>query len=324
MRRGNRYNNAKKERIIMIASAVFVLAALTMTGVYVKYSSEEDKNDGYHIDFSTLEEQVELDGDNQNELAMLGDEGQNSLLSEDALDYFPPLAEADSGGVKIPGLTLFEEEDKLEDGILGEENDFLADEAAMAADAAKEQAEAAREQAEASSDAAAAEQTAEAGQDLTLQQEAAAANNPEISPTVTYSAQAGDGLIWPVNGSVLISYSMDSTVYFATLQQYKRNPGVVMKAQEGTAITANAAGIVTEVFTDEELGNGVKVDIGRGYTAVYGQLKDLQVQKDTVVSVGTVLGYVAAPTKYYSVEGTNAYFALEKDGQPVDPFGVLE
>ena len=37
------------------------------------------------------------------------------------------------------------------------------------------------------------------------------------------------------------------------------------------------------------------------------------------VESGHVLGYVAEPTKYYSVEGSNLYFALQKDGQPVDP-----
>lgn len=308
MRRGSRYNNAKKERVIMIVSAAFVLAALTMTGVYVKYSSEEEKNDGYHIDFGTLDEQAEKNG-NLDELAMLDEPLQDDLISDDALDYFPPLTEADSGGVKIPGLTLFEEDLNVADAgdkMIDEEEDFLADEAAMAADAQKEQAEAAAE-------------------NLTLQQEAEAATENRITaPQVIYSIQAGDSLVWPASGNVLIKYSMDATVYFATLQQYKYNPGVVVQAAEGDTITVGASGVVTEVFYDEELGNGVKVDIGRGYIATYGQLKDIQVQTGSIVEVGNVLGYVAAPTKYYSVEGTNAYFSLEKDGVPVNPFGTLE
>jgi len=315
MRRGSRFNNAKKERIIMIASAAFVLAALTMTGVYVKFNSDKEKNDGYNIDFSTLENQAEAGDDNQGGLVMLDEPLQNDIISDDALDYFPPLTEADSGGVKIPGLTLFEEdldisEDKVEKDV---DDDILADEAAMAADAQKELEAILNAQAEA------------AEEDMTLQQEAAAATEMQISaPQVVYSIQAGGNLVWPINGTVLIDYSMDSTVYFATLQQYKYNPGIVVGAAEGDTITANASGKVIDVFYDEELGNGVKVDVGRGYTAIYGQLKDIQVQKDSIVEAGNVLGYIAAPTKYYSVEGTNAYFALEKDGVPVDPFGTLE
>ena len=48
--RRNRRNNAKKERIIMIASSAFVLAALTMTGIYMKSNQEESQDDGYAID----------------------------------------------------------------------------------------------------------------------------------------------------------------------------------------------------------------------------------------------------------------------------------
>lgn len=315
MRNGNRYSNVKKERAIMIASAAFVLAALTLTGVYVKFSSDEEQNDGYHIDFSTLENQAEIENENQDELAMVEDSMEDALISDDALDYFPPLTEADSGDVKIPGLTLFEESLEMTENIEknegGVDADILADEAAMAADAQSELEAAGNAQI--------------SDEELTLQQEAAAATENQVSaPQVTYSIQAGENLVWPIIGEVLIDYSMDATVYFATLQQYKYNPGVVVEAAEGDVITANASGIVTEIFYDEELGNGVKVDIGRGYTAVYGQLKDIQVQEGSVVSVGNVLGYVAAPSKYYSVEGTNVYFALEKDGQSVDPFGTLE
>ena len=58
MRRRNNYNRnrEKKERLIMLGSAVFVLTALTMTGVYVKGNNEKNKNDGYTIDFSSLQD----------------------------------------------------------------------------------------------------------------------------------------------------------------------------------------------------------------------------------------------------------------------------
>ena len=41
------------------------------------------------------------------------------------------------------------------------------------------------------------------------------------------------------------------------------------------------------------------------------------------VESGHVLA-VAEPTKYYSVEGSNLYFALQKDGQPVDPVAFFQ
>ena len=38
-----------------------------------------------------------------------------------------------------------------------------------------------------------------------------------------------------------------------------------------------------------------------------------------MVESGQVIGYVNEPTKYYSTEGSNVYFRLEKDGNAVNP-----
>ena len=51
---------------------------------------------------------------------------------------------------------------------------------------------------------------------------------------------------------------------------------------------------------------------------------NISVEEGSHVEKGEVLGTVAAPTKYYSVEGTNAYFALTLDEVAVDPMGPLQ
>ena len=60
-----------------------------------------------------------------------------------------------------------------------------------------------------------------------------------------------------------------------------------------------------------------------GYELTYGQLTDLAVAEGDMVVTGDPIGKVAAPTMYYSVEGTNVYFKLTKDGVPVDPMSRL-
>ena len=42
------------------------------------------------------------------------------------------------------------------------------------------------------------------------------------------------------------------------------------------------------------------------------------------MSAGDIVGKVAKPTIYYSVEGSNVYFKLTKDGQPVNPLSRME
>ena len=43
----------------MIASSAFVLSALTMTGIYMKSNKTEEQDEGYTLDFSALEENVQ-------------------------------------------------------------------------------------------------------------------------------------------------------------------------------------------------------------------------------------------------------------------------
>ena len=42
-----------------------------------------------------------------------------------------------------------------------------------------------------------------------------------------------DSISWPINGNVIIPYSMDTTVYFETLKEYKCSPAMVIEAQTG-------------------------------------------------------------------------------------------
>lgn len=132
-----------------------------------------------------------------------------------------------------------------------------------------------------------------------------------------------EGLAWPIVGKVLINYSMDKTVYFATLDQYKYSPGIVIRATEGENITAAADGRVSRIFNDSRLGNCVRVELGDGYELTYGQLGNIELKEGDYMEVGDVIGTVAAPTKYYSVEGANVYFELTKDGEPVDPLNTI-
>ena len=50
-------------------------------------------------------------------------------------------------------------------------------------------------------------------------------------------------LTWPASGAVLIGYSMDQTVFFSTLEQYKYNPALIIGGEVGETISASAAGI---------------------------------------------------------------------------------
>lgn len=131
-------------------------------------------------------------------------------------------------------------------------------------------------------------------------------------------------LAWPASGATLINYSMDKTVYFSTLEQYKYNPALIIGGEVGETIAASAAGVVTNIEQSAQTGTTVTLDMGNGYSAVYGQLKEVPLQIGDYVGSGETVGYLSEPTKYYSVEGPNLYFEIMKDGEPVNPLDFME
>ena len=140
----------------------------------------------------------------------------------------------------------------------------------------------------------------------------------------TYSFSKEDMLIWPIDGNVLLNYSMDETIYFSTLDQYKYNPALVIAGNVGQEVKSAEDGKVTAIQTDAQTGVTVTVSLGDGYEAVYGQLGEVCVTQGETITEGDIIGYLGEPTKYYSVEGCNLYFQLLKDGEPLNPLEYLD
>lgn len=324
MRKNNKRNNAKKERVIMIASSVFVLSALTLTGIYMKAVNREAQDDGYTIDFTALEDNAD---DKLKEIAQndqLGDgiviqnpfEDDPDMLfnPETDLDYMP-IEEAGSGLVEIPGLTdneTVQEETPSQEGIL------LPKETA-APPAATQKPVTAEEpkQQEKTSEKPKKDQQEEDQQEKAQQEKVKPTEGTVVARTLNFTEN--EGLLRPVNGDILMPYSMDSSIYFSTMRDYRYNPALVLEAETGTRISACAAGKVINIFSNEEIGHAITMDLGNGYQITYGQLDGISVTLNSYVNKGDMIASVAAPTKYYCVEGSNLYLEMTKDGKPVDP-----
>lgn len=131
-------------------------------------------------------------------------------------------------------------------------------------------------------------------------------------------------MTWPVYGNVVLDYSMDSTIYFPTLDQYQCNPGLVIQGEVSSPVAAPANAKVTAVSANEEIGNYVVLELGNDYVVTCGQLKEIQVTENEYLEAGQLIGYVAEPTKYYSVEGSNVFMELKHGDTVVDPLDYLE
>lgn len=301
--RRDRRDRIRRERIIMLASSAFVLTALTATGLYMKGQEAKERNDGYTLDFSALESQREGNPQNktENKLAEIGNAQANNYAQKPGtsdkaetgldsdLDYMPAeelTTQAGSHLIQIPGVL----EDPQEEILNGE--DPLT-----------------REHDDRAQGGAQDEENSEDGQDT---------RGDEKHPSKELHYDPQKGLTRPVSGEVMLPYSMDGSIYFETLDQYKYNPATLFAAEEGSEVVACAEGKVVNIFRDAELGQAVTLDLGDGYQVTYGQLTDLAVTGDTYVNAGEKIGSVAGPSKYYVKEGSNLYFRLEKDGSPIN------
>ena len=257
-----------KEKLIVTASAVFVLTALTITGMYINNNASEKT--------PIQENNTGISGD------MSGD-----VLQAPGVENID-MQSVDSTTVENPGRT----------GIVSEQESDTKISATK------------------SSNTLVRGETAETVTTEELTEEA-------MSGIVENMMLSFDGMnmIWPVpeGNDILIPYSMDKAVYFETLDQYKYSPAMIIAAEEGTPVCAVSAGKITRRYWDYETGWTYEMDLGGGFKAYYGQLDYLQKAEDTYVAAGDVLGYVTAPTKYFAEEGSNLYFAMTQNGQPVCP-----
>ena len=146
----------------------------------------------------------------------------------------------------------------------------------------------------------------------------------QVAETSAITLHFPDELTWPVDGKVLIDYSMEQTVYFKTLQQYQCNPALIIGAEVNDEVVSACAGKITSILNDAKTGTTVTMDLGDGYEAVYGQLKEIPVATGEYVAAGQCIGYISQPSKYYSAEGANLYSELRKDGNPVNPQDFLQ
>lgn len=303
-------NGVRKERIIMLASAALVLTALTVTGVFVRSNRRTDEGNNV-VDFSAIESGLSETAEN-----VLPSEEIGTLFTQvgtDDLDYDPSFQEANSGNVansdKNDDEDAEAESSARDDKKTEDDNKTSKKEDSKKEDSKKE---------ENNKEEGMIDESQETMQEMPEDTEAIATT---IQPILDFTEE--DGLVWPIVGDILLNYSMDKTIYFPTLEQYKYNPAIVIAATEGETIAAAADGKVVSVSYDPQLGNMVVMDLGNQYELTYGQLDNITVSEGSYVATGDIIGSVAYPTKYYSTEGANVYFKLTKDGEPVNPIAKL-
>lgn len=146
----------------------------------------------------------------------------------------------------------------------------------------------------------------------------------QVAETAGLTLHFPEEIGWPIEGKVLLNFSMDQTVYYPTLKQYQYNPALIISGKVNDKVCSTCEGKIVSVLNDAKTGTTVTMDLGDGYQAVYGQLKEIPVATGEYVAKGQCIGYISEPSKYFLEEGPNLYFQILKDGNPVNPQDYLE
>lgn len=129
---------------------------------------------------------------------------------------------------------------------------------------------------------------------------------------------------WPVNGQIVMDYSIETAIFDKTLEQYRTNDSICISAEAGTEVKAAAEGVVENIFEDNENGKSVVINHGNGWMSTYSQLENnLMVEVGQVVGEGDVIGKVGQPTNYSVLLGSHLDFKITKNDQATDPKLVL-
>ena len=112
------------------------------------------------------------------------------------------------------------------------------------------------------------------------------------------------------------SKQQNSLVYYENT--YLQNSGVLYSSQDAFEVLSSFDGIVTNVATDDILGNYVEITHNPNLKTVYYSLGDVQVKKDDVVISGDVIGK-SGDNKLNGETENCLLFEVYHNGIAIDP-----
>ena len=112
------------------------------------------------------------------------------------------------------------------------------------------------------------------------------------------------------------SKQQNSLVYYENT--YLQNSGVLYSSQDAFEVLSSFDGTVTNVATDDILGNYVEITHNPNLKTVYYSLSDVQVKKDDVVISGDVIGK-SGDNKLNGETENCLLFEVYHNGTAIDP-----
>ncbi len=146
---------------------------------------------------------------------------------------------------------------------------------------------------------------------------------PKTNPPTTTKSTVAQFFVMPVGGVITKNFSNEKLQFDETYNDWRVHLALDIAAEKGTEIHSAGDGIVNDIYEDDLLGQVVIIDHGNGIIAHYCGVLSPKIEKGQIVAAGDVIGGVGkVPSE--SVEQFHLHFAVQKDGQWVDPVKTLD
>ena len=130
---------------------------------------------------------------------------------------------------------------------------------------------------------------------------------------------------WPVQGTVLRDFSVETLSLDPTLGDWRTHGGLDIAAAQGVKVLSISAGTVEQVYTDGLMGATVVVNHGGGLQSWYCNLdEDVLVEAGDSVDIGSELGTVGSSAIAEVGVASHVHLEVILNGQPVDPQNYLK
>ena len=144
-------------------------------------------------------------------------------------------------------------------------------------------------------------------------------NEVEQTPT------SPSDFISPVEGEIIMNYSIDMPIYWKTLDQYMTHCGVDIASPLGTPVQACASGTVTKIENDDTMGVTVEINHGNNLISIYSNLaNDGLIELGEVVTQGTVIGKVGDSALFEFDSPHHLHFEMKKGNKHIDPTNYIK
>lgn len=165
---------------------------------------------------------------------------------------------------------------------------------------------------------------------ITLPDEEPAAVIPEpapvqaAAPEVAVEPEVPTVFTWPVKGTVLREFSLETLSPDPTMGDWRTHDGLDVGAKLGTRVLCMTEGDIAEIWEDPLLGTCVRVEHGGGLESLYANLSPQPTVKvGDHMEIGAILGAVGNTASAESGMEPHLHLEVFREGESIDPLELL-